>query len=56
MSAPQEILKLVERFKNNREAYISDDYKETRLRIEFLDPFFKSLGWDVNNEQGYAGD
>ncbi|MFZ2657022.1 MAG: hypothetical protein WAX69_18965 [Victivallales bacterium] len=54
MSAPQEILKLVERFKNNRDSYISDDYKETRLRIEFLDPFFKALGWDINNEQGHA--
>ena len=22
--------------------------------MEFLDPFFKALGWDINNEQGYA--
>jgi hypothetical protein len=24
------------------------------LRREFLDPFFKALGWDIDNEQGYA--
>ena len=54
MGAPQEVLKLVERFKENRDSYVADDYKETRLRIEFLDPFFKALSWDVNNEQGYA--
>ena len=24
------------------------------MRQEFLNPFFKALGWDVNNEQGYA--
>ena len=29
-------------------------YKETQLRREFLDPLFKALGWDVDNEQGYA--
>ena len=54
MEAPQEVLKLVERFKENRDSYVADDYKEIRLRIEFLDPFFKALSWDVNNEQGYA--
>jgi predicted type IV restriction endonuclease len=25
-----------------------------KLRREFIDPFFKALGWDVDNEQGYA--
>jgi hypothetical protein len=24
------------------------------LRRELLDPFFKALGWDMDNEQGYA--
>jgi type I restriction-modification system DNA methylase subunit len=25
-----------------------------QLRQEFLDPFFATLGWDMNNQQGYA--
>src|SRR3989339_1182011 len=54
MPVPQEILGLVGRFENNREAYRSGAYNETQLRREFVDPFFKILGWDVNNEKGYA--
>jgi hypothetical protein len=51
---PQEIKKLVERFDYNLEAYRSGQYNETQLRREFIDPFFKALGWDVYNEKGYA--
>ena len=51
---PDEVLKLIERFDRNREAYLSGQYNETQLRREFLDPFFETLGWDVNNKQGYA--
>ena len=54
MTAPKEILELIERFDNNREAYRSGTYNETQLRREFVDPFFGILVWDVNNEKGYA--
>ena len=54
MSAPREILDLVARFERQLEAYKSGQYNETQLRREFLDPFFKALGWDIDNEQGYA--
>ena len=54
MTAPKEVKRLVERFRENRDAYLSSAYNETQLRREFLDPFFKALGWDVDNEQGYA--
>ena len=54
MAIPKEVTRLVERFRENRGAYLSSEYNETQLRREFLDPFFKSLGWDVDNEQGYA--
>jgi len=54
MGVPSEIKRLIERFRENREAYLSREYNETQLRREFLDPFFKALGWDVDNEQGYA--
>jgi len=54
MTAPKEIKRLIERFHENREAYLSSEYNETQLRREFLGPFFKALGWNADNEQGYA--
>ena len=54
MAAPQTVLELIERFDRNRIAYRSEQYNEARLRIEFLNPLFEALGWDVNNKQGYA--
>src|SRR5437588_6103746 len=54
MAAPQLVLDLIERYNRNRAAYRSEQYNEARLRIEFLNPFFEALGWDVANKQGYA--
>jgi hypothetical protein len=51
---PQQVLDLVDRFDRNRDAYKSGNYNETQARREFLDPLFKALGWDIDNEQGYA--
>ena len=53
MSAPKIVLDLVERFQENRDAY-KRDYGETETRREFLDPFFKALGWDIDNTAGHA--
>jgi type I restriction-modification system DNA methylase subunit len=54
MAAPREIIDLIERFTCNHDAYRSREYNETETRREFIDPFFKALGWDIDNEQGYA--
>ena len=54
MAAPPEIVRLVETFERNKEAYRQGGLNETQLRREFLDPFFKALGWDVDNTQGWA--
>lgn len=54
MAAPREVLDLVERYERNRHDYESGVYNETQLRREFLDPFLKALGWDVDNTAGYA--
>ena len=54
MTAPREIIELVERFDRNRDVYRSPSYNETQLRREFLDPFFAALGWDVDNRAGWA--
>ncbi len=54
MAVPNKVLELVERFDNNIDAYKKGKYNETQARREFIDPLFTSLGWDVDNEQGYA--
>jgi type I restriction-modification system DNA methylase subunit len=46
--------KLIEQFQNNEEYYKSKAYKEDELRQEFINPFFKSLGWDMENESNVA--
>ena len=53
-AVPKSVLTLVERFAYNSDAYESPNYNETQARREFLDPFFKALGWDIDNHQGYA--
>ena len=54
MGVPDAVVRLVERFGQQREDYRSGRYNETQLRRDFLDPLFAALGWDVHNEQGYA--
>ncbi|MCH8877408.1 MAG: N-6 DNA methylase [Chloroflexi bacterium] len=54
MQAPKEIVELVARFSRGIEDYRRAEYKEAHVRIEFIDPFFEALGWDVRNVSGYA--
>ena len=54
MTTPNIISDLVKRFIENKASYSSSSYNETQLRREFVDPFFKALGWDVDNTEGYA--
>ncbi|MDA1050726.1 MAG: N-6 DNA methylase [Planctomycetota bacterium] len=54
VGAPKEILDLVNRFREQYDSYRLPSYGETELRREFIDPFFKALGWDIDNEQGNA--
>ena len=46
MTAPREVIDLIERFTRNRESYRSSQYNETETYREFIDPFLKVLGWD----------
>lgn len=50
----QKIKLLVDRFNEQLPYYKKGDYNETQTRREFIDPFFKALGWDIDNEQGLA--
>ena len=38
--APDSVKRLVARFDQNRDAYLSGSYNETQLRHEFLGPLF----------------
>jgi hypothetical protein len=52
MKAPDGLYRLVDRFDQNRDAYRSGRYNETQARVEFIDPLFELLGWDINNRNG----
>src|ERR1700728_3525271 len=43
---------LAARFEKYKEDYRRGGYDESTLRLEYLNPFFKALGWDVDNETG----
>ena len=45
---------LVIRFDEQIASYKKADYNETLTRRDFIDPFFKALGWDMDNSQGNA--
>ena len=53
-NAPEIIRELVEQFETNLRAYKSPTYKEEQLKHDFLNKFFKALGWDVYNEKNAA--
>ncbi len=51
---PHQIKELVLKFKEHYERYKDTNYNETQTRREFIDPFFKELGWDIDNTGGFA--
>ncbi len=46
------IEELVAKFKNNKEFYTSNLFKEEEAKVEFINPLMEALGWDVHNKQG----
>lgn len=48
------IEKLIERFTEQIQSYKKSEYNETLTRRDFIDPFFKSLGWDIDNENAFT--
>lgn len=47
-----ELSRLVAQFDSQHPIYTAPDYLEATLRADFLDPFFRALGWDVGNQKG----
>lgn len=54
MSASDRIKRLTETFDCNLESYKRGSFNEAQARIEFINPFFEELGWDIDNRQGYS--
>lgn len=54
MPAPPEVLELVRRFEENLGTYLTSYYNEAQVRLEFIDPLFRALGWDVGNQKGLS--
>ncbi len=52
--AYNKIAQLVERFNEHIDEYKRGNYNEHQTRVDYINPFFKALGWDVDNEQGFA--
>ncbi|MDR1964000.1 MAG: hypothetical protein LBQ50_09500, partial [Planctomycetaceae bacterium] len=53
-AAYQKIDELVEKFSLQIESYENIDYNEAQTRQDFINPLFKALGWDIDNEAGYS--
>ena len=48
---PQIIIDLVEKFDRNKDQYTNPQvFDEENTKMEFINPFFEALGWDVRNK------
>jgi len=50
----ENIVRLVEKFDRNFDDYKHPKYNEASVRVDFVNPFWEALGWDVYNKPGYA--
>ncbi len=41
---------LISKFEKDKHHYLSKGYLEAQLRIDFLNPLFEALGWDIENK------
>ncbi len=46
----EEIKELVRKFEKDKNHYLQKGYPEAQVRIDFLNPFFDALGWDIENK------
>lgn len=47
----EKVQELIDKYQKNLDSYLNKNYNETQLRIDFVNPFFEILGWDVDNKQ-----
>ena len=48
----QQVKTLVDTFHSHFEQYHRATYNETEVRVDFVNPLFRALGWDLLNERG----
>ncbi len=53
-TCPEAIKRLIDRFDQQSDQVRSPDYNETSIRIDFINPLMRELGWDIDNHQGFA--
>ena len=46
---PKQIAELIAKFYQNLDAYHTAAYGETEVRVEFINPLFEALGWDIQS-------
>jgi hypothetical protein len=51
---PDIVKRLIDRFDQQSDQVRSPDYNETQLHIDFVNPMWAALGWDMDNAQGFA--
>lgn len=52
VAAQNQLRDLVSIYNSNFAQYQQATYNETQVRVDFVNPFFQLLGWDVLNEAG----
>lgn len=45
---------LVKKFEANKYHYLSKNYLEEEVKIDFINPLFEALGWDIRNTKGLS--
>jgi len=45
----EKLKSLISKFEKDKRHYLSKGYLEAQLRIDFLNPLFEALGWDIEN-------
>jgi type I restriction-modification system DNA methylase subunit len=46
----EKLQSLISKFEKDKSHYFSKGYPEAQVRIDFINPFFKALGWDIENK------
>jgi len=49
-SFAESLKKLAAKFDADKPYHVSKEYSEAQARVDFITPFFKAQGWDVENE------
>ena len=50
-SAHAAVIALINTFQQNQSRYLAPNYQEAEVRKDFIDKFWKALGWDVDHDE-----